>query len=200
MRTPIFLSTLLLGLAPAGAATINLSGSYTHQNPPAAPNGRCAPAALTVTFGPSIAPASGSSNLGSFAPSGSHCINPPLPASYFDGLFSFDFGAGDLLTGTYAGTLSTTGDPQIFANVQDYLVTGGTGRFAGAAGTFRGVGTVTFAPGALPTSVQTLSGTISTAAVPEPASWAMMIAGFGAIGGTLRRRSRVMAARKLTLS
>lgn len=30
--------------------------------------------------------------------------------------------------------------------------------------------------------------------VPEPASWAMMIAGFGAIGGALRRRSRQAAA------
>ena len=28
------------------------------------------------------------------------------------------------------------------------------------------------------------------AAVPEPASWAMMIAGFGAVGGALRRRPR----------
>jgi hypothetical protein len=29
-----------------------------------------------------------------------------------------------------------------------------------------------------------------TGAVPEPASWVMMIAGFGAIGGALRRQSR----------
>ncbi len=30
-------------------------------------------------------------------------------------------------------------------------------------------------------------------AVPEPATWAMMIAGFGIVGGTLRRRNRAMA-------
>lgn len=30
--------------------------------------------------------------------------------------------------------------------------------------------------------------TANTAAVPEPASWATMLAGFGAIGGTMRRR------------
>ncbi len=30
-------------------------------------------------------------------------------------------------------------------------------------------------------------------AVPEPATWAMMIVGFGAIGGTLRRRQNVAA-------
>lgn len=32
------------------------------------------------------------------------------------------------------------------------------------------------------------------AAVPEPATWMMMIAGFGAIGGAMRRRTKNMAA------
>ncbi|SNS10587.1 PEP-CTERM protein-sorting domain-containing protein [Sphingomonas laterariae] len=32
-----------------------------------------------------------------------------------------------------------------------------------------------------------------TASVPEPASWAMMIAGFGLVGGALRRRERAFA-------
>jgi len=34
----------------------------------------------------------------------------------------------------------------------------------------------------------------AVAAVPEPASWAMMIAGFGLVGGTMRRRHSVLAA------
>ena len=34
----------------------------------------------------------------------------------------------------------------------------------------------------------------ATAAVPEPATWAMMIAGFGVVGGSMRRRSRRVAA------
>ena len=34
----------------------------------------------------------------------------------------------------------------------------------------------------------TYSGSISFAAVPEPATWAMMLLGFGAIGFALRRR------------
>ena len=33
-----------------------------------------------------------------------------------------------------------------------------------------------------------VDGTTAIAAVPEPATWAMMIAGFGLVGGTLRRR------------
>lgn len=37
----------------------------------------------------------------------------------------------------------------------------------------------------------TLTITAATAAVPEPASWAMMIAGFGMTGLALRRRQRV---------
>lgn len=37
----------------------------------------------------------------------------------------------------------------------------------------------------------------ATAPVPEPATWAMMIAGFGAIGGTMRRRPRVANASRL---
>jgi hypothetical protein len=36
----------------------------------------------------------------------------------------------------------------------------------------------------------TYSGTISFAAVPEPATWAMMLMGFGAIGFAMRRRRR----------
>lgn len=36
------------------------------------------------------------------------------------------------------------------------------------------------------------SGTIDIAAVPEPASWAMMIAGIGAVGIAMRRRSQTV--------
>ena len=35
--------------------------------------------------------------------------------------------------------------------------------------------------------------TLSIAAIPEPATWAMMILGFGVIGGALRRRRRTAA-------
>lgn len=37
------------------------------------------------------------------------------------------------------------------------------------------------------------SGTLSVADVPEPASWAMMVGGFGLLGVTLRQRRRVSA-------
>lgn len=37
----------------------------------------------------------------------------------------------------------------------------------------------------------TIVGSSATAAVPEPATWGMLLAGFGAVGGALRRRQRV---------
>lgn len=46
-------------------------------------------------------------------------------------------------------------------------------------------------------SAQTLNGRFSvldvTAAVPEPATWALLILGFGAVGGAMRRRSTAYA-------
>lgn len=35
-----------------------------------------------------------------------------------------------------------------------------------------------------------LQGTLAATGVPEPATWAMMIVGFGLVGGTMRRRQR----------
>lgn len=40
------------------------------------------------------------------------------------------------------------------------------------------------------TGVQVL-GTAATAAVPEPSTWAMMISGFGILGGVMRQRKRL---------
>ena len=188
MRSSICLSLIMLGMVPCEAATVSFAGSYSQQNPPSAASGRCAPARRTVTYGPAIAPVAGTSNLGSFLPSGSHCIDLATGA-YGDGLFSFDFGLGDALDGTYSGALTPTADPRQFANLQNFLVTGGSGRFAGATGAFTGIGTVTFAMGALPSAFETISGTIDIPSIPEPSAWASMMLGFAAIG-LARRRMR----------
>lgn len=181
------IATIVVGLAaaPARAATV-FSGALFNTNPPAAAGGRCAPAALTVSISPSLGASSGVSNLGAFSAIMSHCINPPLPTGYSLGMFAFDFGAGDLLTGTYDGVLSASGTAGLFNNFENYLVTGGTGRFAGFAGSLTGTGTVTFAANTPPRSLQLIRGSIG--AVPEPKSWAMLLLGFGAVGYQLRRR------------
>lgn len=40
-----------------------------------------------------------------------------------------------------------------------------------------------------------VTGTTATAAVPEPASWALMLGGFALVGGTLRRRRATLSYR-----
>jgi len=189
MRTVQFatIAAALIAAVPAGAATIAFSGTFTNTNPPASPTGRCAPAASTVSIAPGLGTNAGTSNFGSFTATNSHCIVLPLPAPYTNGLFSFAFDAGDLLNGTYSGALSATATPGTFANLQSFVVTGGTGRFAGASGSFTGNGTVVFGAGP-PSAFVTLSGLVNAPAVPEPASWALLLTGFGIVGAALRSR------------
>lgn len=44
------------------------------------------------------------------------------------------------------------------------------------------------------------SGSITLAAVPEPATWALFILGFGAVGATLRRRNTALRQTKASLT
>ena len=98
-----------------------------------------------------------------------------------------------MLSGTYTGTLGATGTPGTFANTQQFVVTGGTGRFLGSSGSFTGTGTVIFATGVPPISFETLAGTIDAPAVPEPMTWMLMLTGFGLTGGALRSRRSMPA-------
>jgi len=190
-----------IGLATviaSGADALAFSGAFSNTNPPAAPGGRCA--TLTVTIG-NVAPffATGTSNFGNFTGSQSHCIDtaPPVAVGapdvpYYDGRFVYSFASGDTLTGTYSGLLTNAG-MGIVGNVQNFIVTGGSGLFAAATGSFLGTGQLRFTGGP-PSATLTISrGVINVAAVPEPASWALLIAGFGTTGVALRRRRTVAA-------
>lgn len=53
--------------------------------------------------------------------------------------------------------------------------------------------TLSFASGAQSAYGPALDG-VSVTAVPEPAGWALLIAGFGLVGGQIRRRRRIHAA------
>jgi hypothetical protein len=74
-----------------------------------------------------------------------------------------------LMPGSGGQSLAVAGIP-ILSGVLNTIEVKGTTSASAVAGTF--TGTATFAAGA----------------VPEPASWAMMIGGFGLIGGAMRRR------------
>lgn len=189
---------VLAAAAPASAGTLSFSGTFENTNPPAAAGGRCP--ALTVNIG-NFGPfhANGTSNLGSFTAVQSHCLDsgPPIAVGapdtpYYDGLFTYSFASGATLFGTYVGLLSNSGAIGVIDNVQNFIVTGGTGRFANASGSFLGTGTIRFGDGP-PSATLTISD--AAIAVPEPATWGLMIVGFMAVGLVIRARRLAIPAR-----
>jgi hypothetical protein len=187
-------AALVAGAAQAG--TVQLTGTRSNVSPGGAPGGRCG-AAILVSFAPDNFVASGTSNLGDFSYTASHCITPPLPAPYVDGEFEWTFDNGTLF-GTHAGALGGPIGPGLFSAVEDLVFTGGTGRYAGASGWAAFAGTVQF--GALPDGTRvsfgegSLIGEVTAPGIPEPATWGLMIMGLGAVGYAARRRQPSLAA------
>ena len=97
-----------------------------------------------------------------------------------DGDFTFEFfdGAGGLLGSTSA---NLAGDGNLYDQHRFFGWTGDTG-----VGSFRITGPSSFQIDHIQFGQTTLQ------AVPEPATWAMMIVGFGAVGYSLRRRRTEM--------
>jgi hypothetical protein len=111
------------------------------------------------------------------------------------GTYIIDFGL-DQFSGSFAGTSAATSTAGLFDLVFTYDILAGTGRFAGGTGSFNQIGTVDVRGG--PPSRLSLN----FSAVPEPATWALMLLGFGGMGMALRRRSKPFhaAAARLTLA
>ena len=171
----------------ASAGVFDFSGSQMNVDAPSGPAAARCGGQVTVNIGNGPgASSTGTSNFGSFLTTQSHCISPPPPVSYDQGEFQYDFASGDTLFGTYVGDL-TFNAPGVFDNIQDFTVTGGTGLFAGATGSFLGTGIVDFT-GPTPSAHLTFKGSLNAPAIPEPTSWAMLLVGFAAVGYGVRRQ------------
>ena len=188
---PLLAVLALAVAAPADAAVRTFSGVEMNDTPPPGPSALCSPGQVFIAFSPLTATVSGASNFGSFAPTMAHCLTPP-PTSYSGGVFDFTFDAGDKFTGSYSGFFTPTGTPNVLNTFVDYIVTGGTGRFLGASGTIHGVGILDRNP-TRPINSLTLNGSLDMPAVPEPATWGLMIMGFGMVGAMVRRRRPSLA-------
>ncbi|MEO1968413.1 MAG: PEPxxWA-CTERM sorting domain-containing protein [Sphingomonadaceae bacterium] len=187
---------------PAIAADFVFTGARQNVNPITPPGtGRCAPTYFnTVSIGPGAISSTGTSNFGDFTATQSHCITSAPPTSVVDGIFSYDFAAGDSLFGAYTGSVTATGTPGLFNTIENLVVTGGTGRFLNASGTINTSGQLQF--GMLDGKTVgnysgKVEGLLSLPAVPEPATWMLLIMGFGAVGGALR--SKKSTTPKMTL-
>ncbi len=137
----------------------------------------------------------------------SRWITPTTNAGDSNAVSTFAFSTTFNLTGLKASTASLSGtfaaddSATIFLNGVQVGTANQGGysfptNFTINSGFVAGVNTLTFAAlnsGAGPTGVNVVvSGT--AAAVPEAATWVMMVAGFGLVGSSLRRRSGAVAA------
>lgn len=126
----------------------------------------------------------------------------------YNAIGSFDFDTTTLLVSgvTYSGVQTGTGPvgPYNFTIGVANSPTSVTfsGDCCGDIDTFEfasslvGGGTIAitgFRYGVLPGTVMSVTGSVTAGAVPEPASWAMMVLGLGALGYTMRRGKRVAA-------
>jgi len=135
-----------------------------------------------------ISPSStvGNSSLGAFTYGHTACTSGAAGGPVF-GAFDLQFLEGDGFQGTFDGLAAPTATPPLSTLNFIYTILGGTGRFAGATGTFTAMGTAD--PRVRPSQIELdFNGAVIAPAVPEPATWTMLILGFGMVGWTMRYR------------
>ena len=99
--------------------------------------------------------------LGTYSSHYRECFDPATGA-VTDGSFTLTAANGDTVFGTHSGQVSPTADPNVIVYDDPGVITGGTGRFAGASGSVTQSGVANLATGEY-------SGTI-TGRVSSPAS------------------------------
>ena len=168
--------------AAANADILPFTGTVTGVSSLVGVDPSCAP----LTFRSLIDPVStvGHSTLGDFTYSTSTCLS--VGGGLSNGSFTINFGT-DAFSGTFDGGSTPTSTSGISDTAWLFTILSGTGRFAGASGTFQGAGLADART--RPTHVAiSFIGDINAPAVPEPASWGLMIVGFAGLGAAMRRR------------
>ena len=142
-----------------------------------------APGMVTLTSTESLSlPASGQARV--TATDG--VLNNPLTFTFEDGLVSaLEFNINALTNGDVFFSFSGGDSDGVVTTLYD-LGKNGQNFFNAFNGTFKSV-TMTFTNGA---TVQDVRQFRMSSAVPEPASWALMLIGFGAVGFSMRSRRK----------
>ncbi len=105
-----------------------------------------------------------------------------------------------LVNGVVSSALLDDDNPAIFKSLSFGLIAGEQYTFALRNDAFRSVTGASNFSGIMSGSFDwRIEEVAPPGGVPEPASWALMIAGFGAVGGALRRRTYTRAPSTLTV-
>jgi hypothetical protein len=118
--------------------------------PPVPGSGGC-------VFSFTVTNAGNATHLGPFT--GTANFIPNVCDGSFTGTFHWIAANGDSISGPFFGQLIPTATPGVFDNIETAIITGGTGRFAGATGMFTLAGQTNFVTASF---VFSMEGTISS--------------------------------------
>lgn len=104
-----------------------LEGNFTFE--PEEPPSTFAAVAFTSVAGQAT-------RLGAFTIEAPHRVDLATLPAQANGTFRFRAANGDILTATFDGLGTPTASPGLFSIVETAIITGGTGRFTGATGSF----------------------------------------------------------------
>jgi hypothetical protein len=151
-------------------------------------------AVQTISFTP---PAADGSFSGAFS-------NVGVASPSFTDVFNFTFPTAGIVNGTISSSFTAANNNIDFTSVTLNgkafdLVSFGKFEYRELADTLFAGGPQTLIVSGTAGTAATYSGTLSfTSAVPEPATWAMMIGGFAAVGVAIRRRRSTSIAKLAT--
>lgn len=188
---PVLVLVGLGSLTAARADTVPFTGTRHEELPSPQAGGLCG-AVRTLIANPVVGIETGMSNFGAFVPDEVSCLHTPFPAQITDGVFTFTFADGDTLMGLFDGYVTSvviTPTYHVVTPHQSYLITGGTGLFAGATGSLEEAG-AGYGTGTLAVVDYTFSGQITApklSPVPEPATLALLGTGLAAVAARFRR-------------